>query len=160
MGQSTQQVQMGVTKVLYRAEQHKNMELKRNIAVEATVIYLQKMIRGWLARRLRRALKKHKPVLIAAIKARTLVQLDKALSECDGLKFPLYEWTQAKELKVLILEEQRVTALLESLLKKDPEECLDALSKAVGAADDIKLDNDVAHKARHVLTEIQDRKKV
>jgi len=43
---SITQVQVGVTRILYRAAQHRDMELQRNLAVEATVVFLQKYIRG------------------------------------------------------------------------------------------------------------------
>jgi len=159
MGQDTKNVQIGISKVLYRAEEHKNMELKRNIAVEATVIFLQRHIRGWLARRLATSLRKQKPGLTAAIKSRNLATIEEALKKADGLKFPLYEWEQAKKLKALILEEMRVTALLEQLVTKDPEEEFENLSKAVASADDIKLNNAVAAKARELLTEVVERKR-
>jgi len=159
MGLDTTQVQIGVTMVLYRAQEHKLMELKRNIAVEATVVYVQKIVRGYQARVLAKTLKKHKPVLRAAIQSRDLAKIESALSHASGLKFPLFEWEEAKKLKALIIEENRVTALLEGLVKQDPEVHFEALSKACAAADDCGLQNAVATKCRALLLEVVDRKK-
>lgn len=159
MGQDLKLVQMGVTKVLYRAGEHKNMELKRNIAVEATVIFLQRVTRGWLARRLAKELRKHKPELKAAIVSRDLAKIEHALSHAAGLRFPLKEWEDCKKLRALIIEERRVTALLESLVKLDPEENFEALSKAIAAANECNLENAVSTKARALLAEVVDRKK-
>jgi hypothetical protein len=44
-----------------------------------------------------------------------------ALEQAAGLPFPLRQWEQAKKLKILILEEIRVTKLLEDLVAQDPE---------------------------------------
>lgn len=129
------------------------------IAVEATVIFLQKIVRGWLSRRLAKTLKKHKPLLRAAIQSRDLPKLEKALSDASALKFPLYEWEEAKKLKALILEEARVTKLLEDLVTKDPEEYFEQLSRGVAAADGCNLSNSVAQRARSLLSEVVDRKK-
>lgn len=86
MKQDLKEVQVGVMRVLYRAAQHNMMELLRNVsvpagllaplshvrrcsitvpllfrhtqvAVEKTVIFLQRITRGWLARRLKRKLR-------------------------------------------------------------------------------------------------------
>jgi hypothetical protein len=81
------------------------------------------------------------------------------LAKCDGVKFEIYELSQAKRLKHVLLEEKRINALLESLLKQDPETVFQDLSKAVAGADEIKLNSALAERARKTLTEIQDRKK-
>jgi myosin heavy subunit len=44
MKQDLASVQIGTTMVLYRAEQHRDMELRRNLAVEAQAIYIQKHV--------------------------------------------------------------------------------------------------------------------
>lgn len=44
MKQDLSSVQIGTTMVLYRAEQHRDMELRRNLAVEAQAIYIQKHV--------------------------------------------------------------------------------------------------------------------
>ncbi len=75
------------------------------------------------------------------------------------MKFELYELSQAKRLKHVLLEEKRINALLENLLKQDPEQVYEELSKAVAGADEIKLASALAERARKTLTEIQDRKK-
>lgn len=44
MKQSLALVQIGTTKVLYRAEQHRDMELRRNLAVEEVTVFIQKHV--------------------------------------------------------------------------------------------------------------------
>jgi hypothetical protein len=108
---------------------------------------------------LAKVLKKHKPLLRAAIQSRDLAKIDTALGHASGLKFPLFEWEEAKKLKLLIIEENRVTALLEGLVKQDPEQVFEQLSKACAAADECNLQNAVATKCRALLLEVVDRKK-
>ena len=47
------------------ARQHRDMELRRNLAMEKTVIYLQACIRRWEATRLFRQLRAVKPVRVS-----------------------------------------------------------------------------------------------
>lgn len=58
MKQNTEEVQIGTSRVLYRAKQHRQMELIRNVAVEKVVLFLQRVIRGFLARLLLGRMKK------------------------------------------------------------------------------------------------------
>jgi hypothetical protein len=44
MKQDLASVQIGTTMVLYRAEQHRDMELRRNLAVESVTVYIQKHV--------------------------------------------------------------------------------------------------------------------
>jgi myosin heavy subunit len=56
--QTTTDVQIGTSRVLYRAPQHRAMELIRNVAVERSTIYLQGWIRSWCAQWLLKRMKK------------------------------------------------------------------------------------------------------
>ena len=158
MGQTEDKVQIGKSRVLYRAEQHREMELKRNVAVEAATIKIQTCARGWLARRMKRRLRDAKPKLIAAMKTRTIEALDACFAALPYLGFELYELTKAKRLRFVIVEEKRVEAELERLLTQDPERIFEELSKAIAAADDIELKSATAERARKALADIKDRR--
>eukprot|EP00808_Paulinella_micropora_P018987 g73411.t1 len=154
-------IQVGVSRVLYRSEQHQAMELQRNIAVDKTVRYLQKHIRGWRMRRLVKQLLAIRPVLRAAIVTRTLDALSNALDQCQDISFEIKEMEDARALKLRILEEQRVQALLEQLIQKNPEEpeVLEELSKTIAAADELDIKTPAANRAREMVTTIKDRQK-
>jgi myosin heavy subunit len=154
------EVQIGQSRVLYRAEQHRTMELKRNLAVEAVVVFLQKIVRGWLCRVLKKSLRKAKPLLIKAMQTRDLPQIEKVLDEVKHLKFELFEWTQCKRLKFELVEEKRINTLLSELLSRgDPEKHYNELTKAIASADDIKLKSVQAEQARQLIKSIEERKK-
>lgn len=158
MKQKAEEVQMGVSKVLYRAAQHKDMELQRNVAVEKTVIFLQRVTRGYQVRKIAKKLKKLKPVLIAAMNKRDMASVDKALEVCTGIPFELYEWTKCKQLKVVLVEEKRLTAVFEHLVAQDPESVFQELSQSVASADEINFHSPIAERARQLLSEVHDRK--
>jgi myosin heavy subunit len=61
-------IQLGFSKVLYRSHIHRILELKRNVAVEKTVIYLQARLRSYRARKLKNLLKKAKVIFETAMK--------------------------------------------------------------------------------------------
>lgn len=153
------EVQIGKTRVLYRAEQHRTMELKRNLAVEQTVIQIQKNIKRCVARRLKKRLLAARPIFQEAIRQRTVEAIDSAFHKTGHLGFDLYEATQAKRLKYVIEEEKRIDDLLNRLMKQDPESVFEDLNKAVAAADEIKYESPAAVEARKVIEGIKDRKK-
>lgn len=68
--------------------------------------------------------------------------------------------TEAKKLRDLIVEEKRVTALLQGLDGKDPDKNYDAFADAVAQADKIELKNDIANKIRKQLAEVKERREI
>jgi myosin heavy subunit len=46
MKQDLAAVQIGTTKVLYKAGEHSAMELRRNLAVEEVTVFIQKHVRS------------------------------------------------------------------------------------------------------------------
>jgi len=44
-----------------------------------------------------------------------------ALDQYTGVAFEIHEFTQAKRLRFVLIEEKRITDILQDLVKKDPE---------------------------------------
>ena len=66
--------------MLYRAKEHRILELLRNLTLEQVVPYMQRITRGSLAREFRRRALRSKALLRAAITDATIVSdLDAAL---------------------------------------------------------------------------------
>ncbi|GAB5359418.1 hypothetical protein AAMO2058_000542300 [Amorphochlora amoebiformis] len=114
-------IQFGKTRVLYRATQHRIIELRRNLAVDGAIRFIQRVYRGYRARKLKNDLLRVRPSLRQAITDRTLEAVNPALAVCDTLEFPIVEISKLKALKKLLLEEKRIREALETLLTKDPE---------------------------------------
>eukprot|EP01094_Clydonella_sp_ATCC50884_P015120 TRINITY_DN2569_c0_g1_i1.p1 TRINITY_DN2569_c0_g1~~TRINITY_DN2569_c0_g1_i1.p1 ORF type:complete len:1924 (-),score=743.67 TRINITY_DN2569_c0_g1_i1:162-5840(-) len=133
-------VQTGQSMMLYRAPEQRVMELLRNLSLERIALRIQAFTRGCIARRLHARLVKAKPVLEAAIAART--DLDKAehaleyTSDVIGpvaivLPFEMRQVTECKELRRKLRERKRVSDRLAAVFPKDPEQNFDELSEAV-----------------------------
>lgn len=80
--QDFKDVQLGSSRVLYRAKEHRVLQLLRNLALETIVPRCQKVIRGHLARVMRRRLLKAEKGLAKALKvANDISMLTKAIGE-------------------------------------------------------------------------------
>uniref|UniRef100_A0A7S3YTA7 Uncharacterized protein n=1 Tax=Lotharella globosa TaxID=91324 RepID=A0A7S3YTA7_9EUKA len=152
-------LKVGRTMILYRAEDHKIMELKRNLAVEKTVIFLQAVFRGYRARKLKNHLLKLRPILRSALKGRDMPKIEAALAKCDGAGFPLLEIKKLRRLKYVIEEEKRVQDKLKELLKQDPEDVFDELEAQIASAEDIKFMSNLVSEGKKKLEEIKVRRK-
>jgi myosin heavy subunit len=158
MGLDTDQIQIGVTRVLYRATQNRILELKRNLAIEKTVTFLQSVVRRWHARRLKKQLKRVRPILQKALQARTLAALDAALSEAGKVKFPLHELTMARTLRATLMEEERLAKVFAELTNQDAEEQYEEFHRALDAADAIKYSTSLVEQCRNKWKKIADRR--
>jgi hypothetical protein len=110
-------VQVGKTRVLYRAPEQRNLELIRNVAVEKETIKIQAAFRGMRARQLYRKMQKIKPILEAAIKERTLQALNNALDAAKDIEFEMLLITECQKLKQVVLKEKEITDQLTDILK-------------------------------------------
>ncbi|GAB5354935.1 hypothetical protein AAMO2058_000162200 [Amorphochlora amoebiformis] len=114
--------EIGKFRILYRANEHRTMELYRNLAIENTCLYIQRVYRGHMARKRKNQLLAARPKFIAAMNTRTLVAIDKALTIADGLlNNQILEVDQVKAYKILLEDERRILESLKDLESKDPE---------------------------------------
>jgi hypothetical protein len=104
-------------------------------------------------------LKKLKPILKNAIHSRKLETIESALQQCVGIPFPLFEWTTAQTLKVIIIEENRINQLLDTLITKDPESVYEQLCQICAAAQIISFESTQVITGTKLRDEVVDRKK-
>jgi len=166
MKQDASIVQIGTTMVLYRAEQHRSMELVRNLAVEKTVIYIQKWVRRFLAQNLLKKMRAIKPelqrLLVECKRSRDMDAIDRAIEKASKISpfFVMYEVKELKWLKHVIVEEKKVIAQLSDLLKQDPEVVYEKLSRVVASATEIGLQSPEVEKAREIVEFIKEKRRV
>ena len=137
-------VQVGKTLVLYRGAQHRDLELLRNVVVEKSVITIQAYNRGWRARKLAARLRFPCALITSSAVAEKCVKffvlryragicqhlklplnryasiaaaLWLSTGQSDACDFELFDAVNAKKLRDLILEEIRVTGLLEKAVQ-------------------------------------------
>merc|ERR1719499_836074 len=111
-------VQLGTSKVLYRAKEHNDMELKRNVSIEELCRTVQVFYRTFKVREMYKQMKKVKPILERAIKARDIKKLTDAIAQCSQINFEMKLMKDAKELKILVAKEIEITERIEKLLKE------------------------------------------
>ena len=151
-------VQIGKTKVLYRATDHRDMELVRNVEVEKKVVIMQAYHNGWTSRCLTRRLLHIRPILRQAIATRTLPALNDALSQAAHIEFDLKELTQAKALRIQVEKEIDITNRLNVLTPQDPEVAYDQMKKAVEEAAEINFRSDLVNQAAATVELITNRR--
>ena len=128
------QVQIGNTKTLYRAGEHRQFELLRNLAVEKQSVILQAYLRRWRAQKKARIMFKLKPVLQAAINSRDLATIKDAIAQYKDIDWEIKEFIDAKNLRDVIELEIDITNRLNSLVNQDPEIAYDQMKRATEEA--------------------------
>eukprot|EP01100_Stratorugosa_tubuloviscum_P007534 TRINITY_DN3124_c0_g1_i1.p1 TRINITY_DN3124_c0_g1~~TRINITY_DN3124_c0_g1_i1.p1 ORF type:complete len:1462 (-),score=863.00 TRINITY_DN3124_c0_g1_i1:229-4614(-) len=156
-------VQVGLTKVLWRSPQHRDMELLRSVVVEKQTLIIQGGLRGARAREVYARVNAVRQQLRSAISARNLDQLNAAIAKIADVDFAPYEASVAEQLRDLIIEEQRVTKLLNEITNEIgnktevPTATLEKLKTIVSAADKINFQIPTANTARQQLQAIEIR---
>jgi hypothetical protein len=109
---------LGKTMVLYRAEQHRVLEIQRLGVQNRAAAEIQKMMRGALVRKHLPELRAARERLRAAIATRRPEQLDAALAASAGLFFKLREAYDAEAVKEALQLERSMEPKLGALLAR------------------------------------------
>jgi hypothetical protein len=160
-GADVAEVQLGKTRVLYRAGPHRSLELLRSIEQTKAIVKMQKVSRGFLARRLYRAMRRLRPILERAIASRDLPTVEAALEEADGVRFEMLVTARCRRLRFVLTEERRIRAALGTgVLKRDPEQVYDQLSQLVREADEVggMPGDQLVDEARRVVARVAERR--
>ncbi|ETO14295.1 Rab GTPase binding protein, partial [Reticulomyxa filosa] len=144
-------VQLGNTMVLYRAEEHNEMELKRNIALNSTVEFLQRVWRRWDASHLYVEMKRVKPILDAAIAKREIQALEDAISETANVEYDMkliryvsyYQFLKQR----LIREKELLEDITKMLDLPEIDNVVEDLRKLVAEAKELEINNELVQDA-------------
>ena len=133
-------VQIGRSMALYRAQNHRILELLRNLALERVCLIIQRWTRACLARKFKAKLLKIRPVLVAAMQSQgDLEKVSNAVAFAEEtvgtynriFPFKSKEWLECQEMKRQLVERKRVTEACAACLPHDPETNFANLEKAV-----------------------------
>ena len=152
-GLDTKKVQVGRTKILYRAPEHRLMEHKRLIAVERLVRVIQRVGRGFIARCLYRRMKAIVPVLERALKSRKLDMLQDALKQADGVGFEMKLIKDARWQLHVFEEIDRCEKVLSALMHENPEETFGELAATLKTCDEIEHTSEIVERARQLFVD-------
>ncbi|GMI37880.1 hypothetical protein TeGR_g2408 [Tetraparma gracilis] len=159
-------VQIGNTMVLYRADEHRILELLRNLALELIVPVAQRGSRKGLGRKYMRKLREVKKVCADAhAVGNDVVVLDAAISKTNEILGPMRnlfsfdpkELQMCKDLRFKLQERVELTKIMKPLVDKEPMEVYQELGCAIVRANKIKdipgtaADMDIEKKCREML---------
>jgi len=154
------QWQIGKSKIFLRTDQFNDLESMRDSAVKDKVCKIQKIGRGFVARRRYKGIKSFFKNLDKAIKSRDASQLDNALLGAGALPHQgrhLKQVIEAKRLLDVIHEENRVTEMLDQAVKARD---LKAIEKSLEAASHLGLKGKHIDNGKKVLQQVEQEKAV
>ncbi|CAK9003657.1 Myosin-I heavy chain (Class VII unconventional myosin) (DdMVII) (DdM7) [Durusdinium trenchii] len=152
--------QIGKTQVFLRTEQFNDLEVAREDAVGSRVATMQRVARGFIARRRFQKYKKFLADLAKAMAKRDAANLEKVLLNAGVLPYQgryLAVVQEAKQLVDKLHEEERVKEMLERAIKASDKS---AIESALNAAKGMKLKGDIVSKAEKALKTIQKQAEV
>jgi hypothetical protein len=156
--------QLGVSMVLYRADQHRVLELARNVIIEKEALTIQRFERGRQVRKMTKELKRVRVILREALRSRDLDTVTAALEQAKGLAFKMMEHRKCEDMKLLLEEEKRINAELVKLSTMNPDEKYDDFDRVVKrlnvfiAKDALAFQTPVALKVRQMHASVTERR--
>lgn len=108
-------LQYGKSLVFYKADELKCLEDQRSTALKAKVIMVQKLLRGFRARRQYEKLAAIRDALIAALESRQMEDLENALAMSMEVDWELREAIQARAMLVRVKEEHKLLTRFDML---------------------------------------------
>ena len=145
--QDFSRVQIGNTMVLYRADEHRILELLRNLALELIIPVCQRGVRRGIGRRYLRKLRQAKKVCSDALKVgNDVVVLDAAISKTNELLgvmrklfvFEPKELKKCRDLRFKLQERVELTTLMKTLVVRPAKDVYAELGCAILRANKIK----------------------
>ena len=145
--QDFSRVAIGRTMVMYQAEEHRVLELVRNLSLDRLYAIAQRRVRKYIARRFIAALKRTQTFCARALEDGNDVKLfDNAIELSDGIYAPyraIYNFephflARCKEQRFMLQERAELNIELRRLLRLDPIEEFRAFSDAIGRSDRIQ----------------------
>jgi len=134
--QSFSGVQFGATKVLYRAEEHRLLELLRALALERVCAIIQAIARGFMARKFVRTVEFVKPKVEAAVRSRDVEKIEKALKayarvcgKYSSLVADIGIVRKAKRLKFALVEWEKLCTEMDEVVRMDVANDEDAFER-------------------------------
>jgi myosin heavy subunit len=160
MGVDPSEIKVGYNLVLYRSEQHRQMEIARFSFLEKVVTVVQKYVRGFLTRKSLRkwfVLRNQVPNVKAR---RNLAEVDEFLGKLRALRFHCPEINELEILRAHLLREIEIHRVLTALLQRDAEEAYEEYSKAIYEGESIGMSTPLFQTARQKLLSMKDRAQI
>ena len=145
--------QVGRTRILYRAAQHRVIELQRNLAVESVTTIIQSYIRRKISVNIYNQCKSMEPQLQQLYQQNTEQSIDDALQLASTLPYKPRIVVQLERNKYVIIETKRLNSVMQTLLEYNVNEYYDQYCAVIQSADDIQLHTPQSNQCRAILNE-------
>ncbi|CAM9589718.1 unnamed protein product [Chrysoparadoxa australica] len=146
----TMYVQIGTTMVMYRAEEHRVLELLRNLCLERVIPVAQRAGRKKIGRHFRGCARQANTICAQALahgeQNADSKTLEDAIARADAILSPTkacfgwepYALDRCRKLLFAMRERLEISSLLASLIKLDPLSCYDQLRLAIQRCNTIR----------------------
>ena len=111
----------GKSMVLFRAKEHRSLEIARLSVLNKNAAVIQKVAKGRYVRRHTPEVRKARELLEAAIISRDESRLDKEIAASSVLFFKVKAQYDAEAVRASVRQEKKIKPKLENLLKLDPD---------------------------------------
>lgn len=139
---------VGNSIIFYRYNEHKQLELKRNVCINDLVLLSQKSFKRRMAIKLRSALAEAKPDFESAILSEDIEVLEQTILKYNHLTFEMKVIKDAKALLTQLTERKDIETRLAKLNEGNPENCYDDLANMIGRAEQIGFFSEGVQEAR------------
>jgi len=143
MGLLSSGIQIGKTRVLYKVEDHKALEVKRYLALDKLAVKIQKIWRGYAARKKIIEWRKYRNLIDATSTSRDIDEINRVLDQVSHITLPLRNLEKLRKQKRKLERQDIVLRELQDLSLKDCEQNLKAYEKVVQDAEEIELENEL-----------------
>ncbi|KNC53433.1 myosin XI-2 [Thecamonas trahens ATCC 50062] len=153
------EVQIGRTRVLYRAKMHRALEVRLSIILHRMATKAQAAFRGFRARKLFAQMKKVDAAMRAAMATLDVDTLRAAISEARAMWFQLGVTDEAERLCARLEEERGLNAAMERLRTAgDPEGNYEEIFRVISRAEELGVVNPDIAVLRESIRSIHERK--
>jgi myosin heavy subunit len=132
---------VGKTMVFYKYEQHRVLELKRNLSVKQLVIKTQRNYRRYMAIKELHMLREATPIINQAVQSQDLSRIQQVLSQFAGIRSENYAFKAARTLKTRLLGHKELQERLGKLKGVRAEDCFDQLEAVLHLAESLQYES-------------------
>ena len=153
-------VQFGRTMILYRAEPHRQLELKRSIEIEKRIIRLQAWIRGWQIRLQIQRIRTLLPQIQSAMTCSQVHIVDTALANAADITLVALPQLDALRLhRARLVETDIIHQEIQRLLSNPCiEDVFHDISRCLSRANAIELETEIILNAKRLIERITQRR--
>ena len=149
------EVQIGLTLILFRPEQHSYLELKREIKLEVALICIQSYFRMILCQRRMEIFFTLRDEVKKWHQEKNRIELGEALKKCDDIEFSCFEILESHRYHDYLFAQEKARIELEKSLEIARDETIDILTQISSLKKALDLSNNLDLEAESMFMEAE-----